>query len=744
MTASLPVLDEAEIVIVGGGPAGSIAALTLASRGHDVILIDKRSFPRDKACGDGLTSSAVALLHQLGLEQVLAGAQPIDAVRLFVDWREHDTITMHGSLGHPYQPCCIPRKQLDHALVKMACAAGARLVHGCVTRPLHGDGSVAGVELTRETEQMAIHSRYVIGADGATSRLRRQLGGQLPRPGTFAYAVRQYVQSDRPFTSSFEIYAPLPDRVMNYGYGWVFPIGERVANVGVGYLSTYGLPHPRSINELLNSFLATLQRYQGARLGNLDPTGRAIGGPFGGDFTAEHCQLNGVIFLGDAAQATDPITGEGIDQAMRSAYTAALTLDDAMLRRARRIEVGKAIARANLRLGQNNAMIARVAHKLLKRRVAQRADSADSLSDPGSLLSAAAAMLTADVAHPSLVATPVGELASRLGCVNHLVALDALMRDEIHSGFILAAELLQREVCAGVGPFAALTVIASELACGSKPDGRSVDAALCVELLCAFPAILSRTSAADTLYASTNNALAVIIGDYSLCRALTSAPDLGAEISKSLGEAIEANSEGIAMLARDQTQVTRSVGRYIERTRLTSGTSLSLAVKMGARLAGASETIVDTLDQAGEALGVALQIAEDILALTGPDPITGRQPWRILMEGHYEAPVILAVEEEPQISSLLTSAKTRAEWEDAIDMIMSTAGVERASEICREYADNAEKIVVEIAGQGTPLEALCDLPSHCLTLLTPTGPKMPPVVSPSMPTADDFALRTVS
>ncbi len=747
MTARLPVLDEAEIAIVGGGPAGSVAAFTLASRGHDVILIDKRSFPRDKACGDGLTSSAVAFLHQLGLEQVLAGAQPIDAVRLFLDWREHETITMHGSVDQPYQPCCIPREQLDHALVKIACAAGARLVHGHVTRPLSGDGGVVGVELMRGTAQMRIQSRYVVGADGATSRLRRQLGGQLPRPGTFAYAVRQYVQSDRQFTPSFEIYAPLPDSVMNYGYGWVFPIGEKAANVGVGYLSTHGLPHPRSINELLNSFLTALQRYQGARLGNMDPTGRAIGGPFGGDFAAEHCQLDGVIFLGDAAQATDPITGEGIDQAMRSAYIAALTLDHAIRRGARRIEVGKAMAHANLRLGQNNAMIARVTHKLLKQRAAQRADLTDSLSTPGPLLSTAAAMLTADVAHPSFVATPVGEMASRLCCVDQLVALDERLRDQIHSDFILAAELLQREVCAGIGPLAALTVIVSELVCGSKPDKRSIGAALCVELLCAFPMMLSRTSATDSLYASTNNALAVIIGDYILCQALTFAPNLGAKASGALGEAIEANSEGVALLARDQTQAVSSVGRYIERVRLIGGTNLSLAVKMGARLAGAKETIDDTLGQVGDALGVAMQIAEDILALTGPDPVTGRQPWRLLMEGHYEVPVILAVEEEPRIASLLTNAETRAEWEEVIDVIMSTGGIERASEMCREYVNGAKKAAVEIAGQGTPLEVLCDLPSHCLTLVTspqPTGSKISPVVSPAVPGATDCACRAAS
>lgn len=724
MTA--PMLDEAEIAIVGGGPAGSVAAFTLASRGHDVILIDKRSFPRDKACGDGLTSSAVAFLHQLGLEQVLSGAQPIDTARLFVDWREYDTITMHGSVAH--QPCCIPREQLDHALVKMACAAGARLVQGYVTRPLQDGGNVVGVELAREREHMTIRARYVLGADGATSRLRRQLGRQIPRPGTFAYAVRRYVHSDRPLIPSFEIYAPLPDGITNYGYGWVFPIGERVANVGVGYLSAHGLPHPRSINKLLDSFLTELQCYQGTRLGSLEPIGRAIGGRFGGDFAAEHCQLHGVIFVGDAAQTTDPITGEGIDQAMRSAYSAALMLDRATQRSAMRIETGEAVKCANLRLGQNSAMTARLAHKLLKRRAAQRPDSEDS-GAPGPLFSTAAAMLTADVAHPSLITTPVGELASRLGCIDHLIALDDRLREEIQSGFILAAELLQREVCAGIGPLAALTVVIGELACGSKPDGRSVDAALCVELLCAFPAILSRVSTKHTIYASTNNALALMIGDYSLSRALTSAPDLGTDVSEALGEAIEANSEGVALLARERTLATRSVGCYIDWARLTSGASLSLAARMGARLAGAKETTVDALGQAGEALGIALQIAEDILALARPDLVTGRQPWRVLMEDYLQMPVILAAEEEPQITSLLAGVKTRTEWEGLVDLVMSTGGMERAREMCREYADNAKNMAAKTAEQGTLLEALCDLPSHCLTLFTEPSHTQP--ISPA-------------
>ena len=716
MAASLPVLDEAEIAVVGAGPAGSIAAFTLAERGRDVILIDKRSFPRDKACGDGLTSSAVAFLYKLGLEQSLVGAQPIDGVRIFVDWRERESTKMStGSAGRPHRSCCMPREQLDHALVELACAAGARMVNGYVTQPLQVNESVVGVELTRGADRLAVHARHVIAADGATSRLRRQLSGQLPPPRAFAYAVRRYVRSDQPFTPLFEIYAPLPDGVMNYGYGWVFPVGERVANIGLGYLSTRGLPHPRSINELLDSFLAALQRSQGDRLGNLDPIGRAIGGSFGGDFAAKRCQLGGVIFLGDAGQVTDPITGEGIDQAMRSSHAAALTLDRAIRRHSRQIEVGRSIGRANLRLGQDSSMIARWTYQLLKRRATQPADSADLLGASGPLLSTAAAMLAADRAHPSPVTTPVGELASRLGCVDQLVALDERLREEIHSDFTLAAELLHREVCTGVGPVAALTVIASELACGSKSGSQSVDAALCVELLSAFPTMLSRVGAMDTPYANTNNALAIMTGDHSLCRALAVAPDLGAEVSEALGKAIEANSEGVALLAHDRGKVTRPVERYIEWARLTNGTNLSLAASLGARLAGADPAASNALRTAGESLGVAMQICEDILALAGDDPVTGRHPRNALEEGHFSLPVLLALEENSRLAPLLIGEKESAsEWDEIVDLIRQGQGLTRAAEIGKQYAEQAKKTAVEVAGDDSPLVALCGLPERCL------------------------------
>lgn len=713
MTSYRPVLDEAEVIVVGGGPAGSIAAFELAERGRDVVLIDKHSFPRDKACGDGLTSSAVAFLHELGLEQALEGAQPMEDVRFFVDWRERESAPLRaGTATRPYQACCVPRRQFDRALVELACAAGARPVHGYVTRPLWSDGGVVGVELTHGAERMAIRARHVLAADGATSRLRRELGGKLRRPGTFGYAIRRYVCTDRVLAPSFEIYAPLPDDVLNYGYGWLFPVGERVANVGLGYLSTQGLGHPQSINELLDSFMAGLRHHQGGRLGNLDPLGRAIGGSFGGEFAAERCQRDGIVFAGDAAQTTDPLTGEGIDQAMRSAHIVAVAIDGALRRRTRHVDVGGAIRRANLRLGQDSAMMARLAHELLGQRATRRSESPDLLVAPGPLLQAAGAMVTADVARPALMDTPAGRLASRLACLDRLVDVDERLREEVRNEFILAAELLQREVCAGLGPVAALTVLAGELACGSEPDHRSVDAALSVELLCAFPAMLSRVSAADGSYASTNNGLALMIGDYGLCRAMACAPDLGVDVSRAIGEAIEANSEGVALRARDRATAGHSVERYLGWARLTSGANLSLAAELGGRLAGADGAALDALRGAGEQLGVAMQICEDMLAMAADDPVTGRRPRHVLEEGHFSLSVLLA--DDLKLVDLTQGERESAEWDGIVARVSEGAGPARAIEICLRYCEQARGELAVAGLADGPLAQLCDLPERHL------------------------------
>lgn len=703
------------------------------------MLIDKQSFPREKACGDGLTSSAVSFLRQLGLDVVLTGVNQIEDTRLVVDWQPRETKrgSQHASPGCR-QSGCLPRRTFDDALVGCARVAGARFLQGTVTEPILSDGNVVGVELLHDGLPARVMAHHLIAADGATSRLRRQMT-LLSRPqAASSYAVRRYVISHEPLEHIFDIYVPVPDSLV--GYGWVFPISEHVANVGIGYVTARGMMRPRPISDLLDSFLASLQRHRGSQFGSLEPLGPARGAPLGVGFSADRCAAGGIIFAGDAARTTDPITGEGIDQAMRSAYASALALHRAITRGTKPpVGVGRSIARSNPRLGQDSAMIARLGHQLLKRRHSEQPPSADLLSEPTPFFSAARSMITAEVDYPTMSATPAGELASQLGFAELLHALDNRVRDEVRSEFILCSELPHREVCSGIGPLGALTLFASQIACGTTASDRSLDAALTVELLQVFTTLLGRVTVARGDQAKANNALAVTIGDYVLSRAVGSLASQGAVFSGMLADAIEASGEAVALLARDRaSQVACTVQRHIEWARFATGTGFSLAARIGARLSGASQAVENALCAAGESLGTAVQICEDVLILRRQDPVMGGAPWRTLREGRFGLPVLLAAEEEQRIASLLVRANTRAEWERVIDMIMNGEGLARAGKMCREYADSAKKIAVEIAGDGTPLEALCDLPSRCLAPLSAESEMR---VSPA---ADSVAVRTAS
>ncbi len=712
--ALVPVLDEADIVVVGAGPAGAIAAFTLASAGHDVLLIDKQSFPREKACGDGLSSSAVSFLGQLGLDAVLAGAQQIKDTRLVVDWRPSKGKRSISCAPRGPRGCCLPRRTFDDALVECARGAGVRLLNGMVSEPILREGNAAGVKLVHNGVHASVSAAHIVAADGATSRLRRLLVSPLRPWAASSYAVRRYVLTQEPLEPVFDLYAPVTDPFA--GYGWVFPVSEHVANIGIGYLTARGLPRPRPITGLLDSFLVSLQRHRGSELGYLKPISSARGAPVGVGFSVDRCEIDGVIFVGDAARTCDPITGEGIDQAMRSAHISALALDRVIRSKTKSLGVGRMIARSNPRLGQDSAMIARLGHRLLKRRNSGQPNSDDVLTEPTPFFSAVRSMVTAEIDYPTMSSTPAGKVASRFGLAELLDTLDNHVRDQVRNEFILCSEMLHREVCAGTGPTGALMLFASQAACASVASDQSVEAALSVELLRAFMRMLSRVTEADSDQAKANNALTVMISDYALSRAIGTLARQGSVFSGMLADGIEASSEAAVLFTRNQSPVGSSVQQHIKWARFTTGAAFSLAARMGARLGGARQAVEHSLCTAGESLGIATQICEEILALRREDSVVGGLPWRTLEQGRFGLPVLLAAGEDQQIASLLITARTRTEWERAIDLTISGKGLALAGEICREYAESAKKRAVEVAGRGTPLEALCDLPLRCLAL----------------------------
>jgi heptaprenyl diphosphate synthase len=496
----------------------------------------------------------------------------------------------------------------------------------------------------------------------------------------------------------------------------MFPIAERMANVGIGYTHAQGLPRPRPLDDLLESFLNDLRTYHADRLGELEAAGRPMGAPVGINFSAEKCELDGVVFIGDAARTTDPLTGEGIDQAMRSAHATALALHGAIKRKAGPRAIGDTIARGNVRLGQDSAMAARVVHQLLTRRDQAPANAADILSAPAPLFSLAGAMLTAETNYPDVRQTLAGSLAARLTCDEALLAVDDRARRSLGTRFIFARELLHREICAGMGPVDALVLMASRLSAGGEPDDSSVDAALCIELLGAFPKMLTHfVESTETSQGKANNAFALMIGDYALSRALTASSGLGPQYAGALGEAIESASEGVALLMQDQFDVQRTPERYLRAATLTRGASVRLAVTWGAQLTGATAEDSSPLALYGTNLGIALQICDDIAGLLEADPVSGRKPRHILRDGNYTLPVLYAIQEDANLADALTHTDTTG-LDNAVKRIQGGNG--RASEECRRFVARAETALANVPHDPQPLQAICELVTWRLASLT--------------------------
>ena len=171
---------EVDVAVVGAGPAGSAAAITLAQAGASVALVDKATFPRDKCCGDGLTTGALRLLEQLGVSPLsLPSWQSVDAA--WVRSPSGRVVELPLPSGRGVYAAVVRRNELDALLVDRARDAGAEV---------HEGSTLTGVRTTADAIELdvdevgTISARMAIGADGMWSPLRKMLGGGrsgLPR-----------------------------------------------------------------------------------------------------------------------------------------------------------------------------------------------------------------------------------------------------------------------------------------------------------------------------------------------------------------------------------------------------------------------------------------------------------------------------------------------------------------------------------------------------------------------------------
>lgn len=299
-----------DLLVVGGGPAGAAAAIRGRAAGLSVLVCDKAVFPRDKTCGDGLTTGALRLLETLGLDPAgLASFEPV-----------HDIVIQSPSGRVVELPlpdnglfaAVAPRAVLDAALLERAALTGAAVrpgvaLEGLEAGPAWIEAKLAGGE--------AVQSRYLVAADGMYSTVRK-----LTESDGGAYlgewhAFRQYFSgvADRRLWVLFE-----PDLLP--GYAWVFPVAGGRANVGFGLPRRPGV----SVRWMAAKWRELLERASlQAVLDGAEPEGQHRAWPIPADLRRAPLAAGRVLFTGDAAGATDPMTGEGIAQALVTGVLAA-------------------------------------------------------------------------------------------------------------------------------------------------------------------------------------------------------------------------------------------------------------------------------------------------------------------------------------------------------------------------------------------------------------------------------------
>ena len=306
-----------DVIIVGAGPAGSTCALALKKSGLQVLLLEKETFPRDKICGDAVSSTTKRVLRQIdpNLELDLLDLAPktyISKAKL------HSPNFRSLELGFTLIGHTIRRLDFDNWLFKKALTNPTLQVHQ--NTPLKNITTTDDLVTVTTDKGQLFTSKIIVGCDGAHSIVAKKLAGFKVDKQHYSAATRQYYSNIKGIeTNTLEVYflkGFLP------GYFWIFPLSHGDANVGFGMLSSTIANKKINLKQCMHQIITQIpevaERFVNAvALEDI----KGFGLPMG----SKKYNISGHRFLlcGDAASLIDPISGEGIETAMESGKFAA-------------------------------------------------------------------------------------------------------------------------------------------------------------------------------------------------------------------------------------------------------------------------------------------------------------------------------------------------------------------------------------------------------------------------------------
>lgn len=310
-----------DIIIVGAGPAGSITAYCLGNSGYTVAVIDKMQFPREKICGDGLT---LDVINQLNAISPLLGKSFQDFQRklscsgaeIFSPDSRKITLPVHPAENQKQMFTC-KRMDFDYFLVRqLKQFSNITLFEQCIPQNIIQSNE----NILVETNMGRVEGKILVGADGVNSFVARQMKVQRITKEHQCVALRTYYRGVKPINSGNPIEMYLPKKILP-GYIWIFHLEDGTANVGIGILASVinkkGIHLNKIFEELLQEEPLKSRLECATRIDRVK--GLVI--PLGG----KERMISGGRFLlaGDAASLVDPVTGEGVANAIRSGRIAA-------------------------------------------------------------------------------------------------------------------------------------------------------------------------------------------------------------------------------------------------------------------------------------------------------------------------------------------------------------------------------------------------------------------------------------